>query len=247
VRVIKAISIIKAYFKAKVAQIKQNIALWIARKRFRLNIRHKNKTRLERFRVTTKLVLFDILIATIVWSIFACTFQGRTIVIYSNVAVVEAQAETATPVSLVEPEGPVASEQSVQGSTNDISAMIAQTFPEETKLAVAVAKAESGLNPDTESWIDRTADGRPFSVGLMQINLTWHELDGVKCYEAFQGKNYKAKVINENLYQKCVKLAKDPKINLETAKGIYERSGNHFGAWGAYLAGSHLKFMSVDK
>ena len=114
----------------------------------------------------------------------------------------------------------------------DVIGMIRGNFPDNAEVAIKLAHAESGLKADTESWIDKTADGHSFSIGLMQINLTQHNLGEVDCTKAFTGKNYKAVVINKDLYNKCVELAKDPEINLKKAKEIYDRSG--WNAWGAY-------------
>lgn len=121
---------------------------------------------------------------------------------------------------------------------------IKQTFFEQPSIALAVAKIESGLNPSQESNTDRMADGRPFSIGLMQINITVHKLGDKECNKAFEGRNYKAKVVNEELYNECVKLAMNEDENLKTARGIYERSGKHFGQWGAYTNGSYMKYMN---
>ena len=118
---------------------------------------------------------------------------------------------------------------------------IKATFHEEPQIAVAVAKIESGkgLNPVTKSTTDLMKDGRAFSVGLMQINLTWHKLGGIDCSKAFTGKDYKAVVTDEALYEKCVELASNPDINLETARNIYNKYG--FNAWGAYTNGSYKR------
>lgn len=123
-----------------------------------------------------------------------------------------------------------------------VESLIRKAFPD-NPVALAVFKAESGLNPKKHSETDLMADGRAFSVGTAQVNLTWHTLDGIDCSKAFLGKDYDAKVINEELYQKCVKLAEDPKVNLATAKGIYDRSGENFGKWGAFTNGSYMKFL----
>lgn len=123
-----------------------------------------------------------------------------------------------------------------------VESMIRKAFPS-NPVALAVFKAESGLDPKMPSTTDRMADGRPFSIGLTQINLTVHTIGGVRCLEAFHGRNKHAVVIDEALYEKCVKLAEDPRLNLETAKGIYERSGNNFGKWGAFTNGSYMRHL----
>lgn len=128
------------------------------------------------------------------------------------------------------------------GTAVDIVSKIEQAFPG-NKVAKALAQAESGLNPKKHSDTDRMKDGRAFSVGVMQINLTVHKVGDKDCTKAFSGRNYQAKVINEALYQECVKLAENPDVNLTVAKGIYERSGNTFNSWGAYLNNSFIKFL----
>lgn len=112
--------------------------------------------------------------------------------------------------------------------------MIAQAFSD-PRTAIAIAKSESGLNPQTESKWDRMKDGRAFSIGLFQINLTWHKVDGLNCPTAFQGKNYGARVVNEELYQECVSRAKDPQKNIDAAKRL------PFTHWSVYNDNSYLK------
>jgi len=126
-----------------------------------------------------------------------------------------------------------------------IEEKITEVFPEESETAIAIFKAESGLDPEAESTTDKLKDGRPFSIGLTQINITVHEVDGLKCHEAFQGKDYTAVVIDEDLYSKCIKAAKDPDKNLAVAGGIYERSGDNFGRWGAFTNESYIKFLNI--
>jgi hypothetical protein len=63
---------------------------------------------------------------------------------------------------------------------------------------------------------------RAFSFGLFQINLTQHEVAGLSCPKAFEGKNYTALVKDEVLYEKCVVAAKTASINIATAVKIYK-------------------------
>lgn len=123
----------------------------------------------------------------------------------------------------------------------EIDNEIEKVFGEHSEMAKAIAKAESGLDPNKESDIDRMKDGRTFSVGLYQINLTVHEIAGKKCHKAFRGRNYDAVVIDEGLYKECVTLAKNASVNLKKAKSIFDRS--NWYAWGVYQSGAHLKFM----
>jgi hypothetical protein len=128
-----------------------------------------------------------------------------------------------------------------EGDKSEVSLIdkIKAVFPEEPDIAVAIAKAESGLKPDTKSYTDYTSDGKPFSVGLFQINLSVHNLDDMACHTAFEGRNYKAKVVNEQLYNDCVALASDVDVNLRKARQIYESRG--WNAWGVFTNKSFLE------
>ena len=214
--------------------MKEKISFYIMQKRFRMNIKHRNSSLLERFRTITHLIILDICIGMMVAVLLSNLSNGIGTLVISNVEGAGVHEQFA--------EGQGES-QVVPARMQDI---IAEMFPEAKNEALAVFTAESGLNPQTESNIDIMPDGRPFSIGISQINLTWHELNGVKCYEAFEGKNYKAKVINEKLYEECVELAKDPKINLETARGIYDRSGGNFYKWGAFTSGAFSRYLTVE-
>lgn len=66
---------------------------------------------------------------------------------------------------------------------------------------------------------------RAFSFGLFQINLTWHNVGGLPCPTAFQGKNYSARVINESLYAQCVARAQTAEANIAEALATYRRTG----------------------
>jgi len=87
----------------------------------------------------------------------------------------------------------------------------------------------AGGNPLRLSGTDKTRDGKSFSVGLFQINLTVHDL-GMGCTSAFSGKNYSATVVNQNLYDQCVAKAQNPSFNTSYACKLYASRGN-FGDW----------------
>lgn len=105
-------------------------------------------------------------------------------------------------------------------------------FGSSTSQASSICNAESGGGAQQLSKTDITADGRPFSVGLFQINLTVHDIGGLNCPKAFSGKNYSATVVNESLYQQCVQAAQDPNTNIQKACQI-GRNGSNWNAWGA--------------
>jgi len=87
----------------------------------------------------------------------------------------------------------------------------------------------AGGNPLNMSRTDITKDGKSFSVGLFQLNLTQHDL-GMGCTSAFSGKNYNATVVNQSLYDQCVAKAQDPNFNTAYACQLYNNRGN-FGDW----------------
>jgi hypothetical protein len=129
-----------------------------------------------------------------------------------------------------------------ENSSPSLEEIITEYFGEKSDVAIAIAKAESGLDPKCHSTVDRLADGRAFSVGAFQINLTVSSIDGVDCSKAFKGRNKYAVVIDEALYEKCVYLAEDPIINIETALGKFN-GRNNWTAWGAYTNGSYLRHL----
>ncbi len=181
------------------------------------------------------------LISVFIWQVGAFILTPTTITIVNPVsadmvqAVSPADKDNASELSL-----------GYQGNgaiqTPDVVDMIRKSFPNAPELAVAVAQSESKLDVSAESWCDRTKDNRAFSIGIFQINISVHELEGVKCYEAFNGKNKKAVVINEELYQKCIQMAKNPEISIKKAKQIYDQSGS-FKQWGGFTSGGYKKFL----
>ena len=94
-----------------------------------------------------------------------------------------------------------------------IEAKIRETFPENPDLFIAIAKAESELNPTVPNW----GDPHGGSHGLFQIN-------GANILE---GDTY------TDLY--------DVDVNLAYARRIYETQG--ITAWGSYTDKRYLKYM----
>ena len=109
------------------------------------------------------------------------------------------------------------------------------TFGSAASQASQICMAESGGNPATLSKTDKTLDGNSFSVGLYQINLTYHKITcggkTLDCPSAFQGKNYTAKVTNTDLYNQCVSAAQDATCNTNKAKEIYSQSKDSWRQW----------------
>jgi hypothetical protein len=124
-------------------------------------------------------------------------------------------------------------------------AKLEPTFGSVASQAAQICTAESTANPQKLSGSDRMDDGRAYSVGLFQINLTNsfnYKVNGQKCDNAFTkpcqspnvvtsgsqiGKCHTA-VIDERLYQGCVAAAQNPAINIQAAKALYD------GDWGRW-------------
>jgi hypothetical protein len=99
---------------------------------------------------------------------------------------------------------------------------------------------ESGGDKNKESNVDKCTDGKPFSIGLFQINMVatiFTLQDGTECrpdliFSNYQDNVYNCVVINEDLYNKCKKALKDPKLNIDLAKQKYAGAG--FSPWSAW-------------
>jgi hypothetical protein len=111
-----------------------------------------------------------------------------------------------------------------------------------TGAAQCIIQHESVCGARMVSTSDVMRDGRAFSFGPMQINLTWHDLVGcgsggstLYCTQAFSGKSYTATVINESLYQQCATAAQNVACNLRNGRLIYNAGYQGvIPSWGAW-------------
>ncbi len=112
--------------------------------------------------------------------------------------------------------------------------------------ASQVCFGESGGDPKRMSGVDILADGTPYSVGLFQINITAHDVAGLRCRDAFNnggkpctvsscGPESKPRVvvIDKELYKKCVAAAQNAATNIAVAHDIYLKAHAHWTPWGA--------------
>lgn len=101
-----------------------------------------------------------------------------------------------------------------------IEQLIVETFPEDPVVALAVAKAESGLHPRATNATDNHKVCRG-SYGIYQVGC-------------IHGSSV------ENLY--------NVEYNIKKAREIYDerkaRTGNGWLAWGAYTNGSYKKYLA---
>lgn len=117
-----------------------------------------------------------------------------------------------------------------------IEQLIRESFEESPNTAVAVAYAESGLNP-TQSNKGRAGTLWPTykgecSIGIFQINLA---SDGCR------GKGvHWNKVPGDSLAEKIAWL-EEPENNITLAKEIHKNSG--WNAWGGYTSGNWRKHL----
>ena len=115
------------------------------------------------------------------------------------------------------------------------ASLIEPYFGSQTGNAQCIIQHESVCGASNVSTSDVMSDGRAFSFGPMQINLTVHELRNcsghgfLDCKSAFSGRNYTAHVIDENLYQECARAAQDTDCNIRNGRDIFNTSG--WGAW----------------
>jgi hypothetical protein len=110
--------------------------------------------------------------------------------------------------------------------------IVGRYFPNEIGNAQCIIRAESTCGAANISSTDVMRDGRAFSFGPMQINLTVHELLNcpgepavLDCKAAFSGNSYSAVVINEPLYQQCARAAQNVDCNLLNGARIRARDG----------------------
>ena len=100
--------------------------------------------------------------------------------------------------------------------------------------ARCIIRGESACGDSPISNIDITSDGRPFSFGPMQVNITVHTLDCggefLNCPDAFNGTNFNATVRDEELYQRCIDAALDWGCNLSKGAELRYNRGN-WGDW----------------
>jgi len=115
--------------------------------------------------------------------------------------------------------------------------VVANYFPDQVGNAQCIIRDESTCGAGMVSTTDvMSGDGRAFSFGPMQINLTWHELEGcgpggstLNCADAFDGRNYSAVVVDEDLYQACAAAAQSLECGLSNGRRIQQRDG--WGPW----------------
>lgn len=120
-----------------------------------------------------------------------------------------------------------------------------QAFGQAASQAAQICTAESTGDPTNESRSDRLADGRAYSIGLFQINLTNsfnHRVNGRNCSDAFTGTCQGRAVVQSGsaagrcshrvrdipFYNQCVAAAKNPQINIAAARALYD------GDWGRW-------------
>lgn len=122
------------------------------------------------------------------------------------------------------------------------SALVARYFPEQVGNAQCVIQGESTCGASMVSRTDRMrVDDRAFSFGPTQVNITVHPVVGcgptLNCPDAFSGRNYGARVVDESLYQQCATALQNPECGLINSRRIYDdaqrRHGNGWQPWSA--------------
>jgi|GEM_PF-6887563 len=139
--------------------------------------------------------------------------------------------------------------QAVPSGPASIAALSQTCFGQNAGKASAISFAESGGGATRASRSDVCLDGKPFSLGLFQINILVRPIldantgETLNCQAAFRkgspyivyGQNgkfshYDCSVSNEVLYNRCVSAIIDPNTNIQTACAI-SKNGTNWGAW----------------
>lgn len=122
------------------------------------------------------------------------------------------------------------------------AASLSGTFGDRAQDASKVCLAESGGRAaiSDRGSTDRIADGRAFSVGLFQINMTvgGRPLSGeacglssgqtLDCSKAFSGRNTSATVVDEDLYTQCRTALERSACNMQVARQLWQGAGQRF-------------------
>jgi len=104
-------------------------------------------------------------------------------------------------------------------------------FGENASAASSICNVESRGIPTSKSGSDKCKTGEPFSMGLFQIKLSVHKIDGLDCPSAFTSTTTNCTIKNKTLYDQCVAAATDPQKNITYACKL-STNGNHWGHWG---------------
>lgn len=105
--------------------------------------------------------------------------------------------------------------------------------------ASCIIQHESACGSLPISRSDLGVDGNPFSFGAMQVNTTVHVIRGcqhlaipdLNCNEAWSGKDYGARVVNQTLYQQCRNALLNNECNMINGRRIYQEAGNSWQPW----------------
>lgn len=164
-------------------------------------------------------LLFGIIIGELATEYLTIT---RTITI-TNVAVVEAYANTASPVVSDDISTALSVVEGANTpSVSEIEDIIKKEFPEEPEIAIKIAKCESTLDYTLEGdkHLKFEYNGQQYgsSFGLFQIRSGGKE------------KNGKIWVRTDNVEEFSKKML-NPQQNIKMARKIYEESGKNFGKW----------------
>jgi hypothetical protein len=110
-------------------------------------------------------------------------------------------------------------------------------FGSQAKNASIVCNAESGGSAGVGSGTDKCG-GSSASWGVMQINVTCHNIGGYSCTSAvsccYDNKSCNAStctIKDQATFDKCVAAASNSSTNISAACSIYKKSG--WGQWGA--------------
>ncbi len=118
-----------------------------------------------------------------------------------------------------------------------VASLQSTCFGGDAQQASSISEAESGGQATEVSRTDICADGNSVSIGLFQINLTNHPINGLNCPAAFSSEysasNKTCIVVNQALYQSCVTAAENPAYNIAEAC-VISNNGASWTQWGSH-------------
>lgn len=120
----------------------------------------------------------------------------------------------------------------VEEKEKTITEKIVNVFGEEGELALAIAKAESGLNPKAMNTNSNTGD---YSIGIFQINLIGNLFDGRLKRARHLG------YTGEGTREALTEWLQDEDNNINYAYSMSRTNG--WSAWSTYKHGKHLKYL----
>ena len=172
------------------------------------------------------------------WNTISCVYENQvgTPAAY-NIPLTQAQIQAVN--NAMSSTDPALLQQTKAGSCE--SSLINGVWGNLSNTASCIIRHESSCGGQPFSGTDITLDGKPFSIGAMQVDMTVHDItacqslgiSNLPCTKAFNGTDFHATVIDQTLYTQCKDALLNPQCNFLTGKQIYNHEGWH--AWTTHI------------